>query len=693
MNEYDARRERVSVALENIALHERYSHNELESIGLMDSKLIHPNNGVLYDSLGRVLGASIVYAFKKEYGLTLRNDESHLDLFLLASIIGADKVFQKVQENPSLTTKVSVGNTKLSMVPLESLVHFKDLFSQSNEVETSHSYKAIEEILKDVKISVPLHQMQYLSDHRYEPDATIGSSIQIPPPVVRAIKYKMGFIKLDNMELNSLAKDLWELKNSGQESLTAEDKGKLTQQYPYKPDHKIVESLRKNVDAIQKESAHLGLKKIKPNSDYTILEMMSLCKISYREISEAIDRKELRAKPNVNNGEYRKTRPLTHPRQLFEADEEEPESTNTHFGVYHITGYDLIDYMMRREEGNLSLRSAKKLTRNEEIRRIKQKLRGKIAELNLEDSLEVEEIVHEDQMIRGVPVYNSKGKLAKFSTTSVNLERTYFSEISATPLLTAKEEKELSIRIKNGDTVALNDLVEANLLLVASIARQYSYAKRLDFLDRVQEGSIGLMNAAYKFDGTKGFKFSTYATWWIRQKITRAMSDGDASVRLPWHVYEQHSRISKFYADYIDKNGEVPSVATVAKMTGMKERQIQKLRNMNFKAETSFDQFVGDGDTTFEELFTPEEDRFERHLTELSDKKLVGQLLSVLTPNEREIIERRFGVNRDDEETLQEIGDPRGITRERIRQIEVQALRKMRKKKDLVDPNYFDKKK
>ncbi|PIZ55934.1 RNA polymerase sigma factor RpoD [bacterium (Candidatus Torokbacteria) CG_4_10_14_0_2_um_filter_35_8] len=261
----------------------------------------------------------------------------------------------------------------------------------------------------------------------------------------------------------------------------------------------------------------------------------------------------------------------------------------------------------------------------------------------------------------------------------------YLHEIGKVPLLIAKEEVELAKRIEKGDELAKKQLTEANLRLVVSIAKRYT-GRNLSLLDLIQEGNMGLFRAVEKFDYHRGFKFSTYATWWIRQAITRALADQSRTIRIPVHMVETMNKYIQTQRSLVQLLGRDPSAEEIAAEMDLpveKVRTIKKISQETISLETS----VGDEDDTSSTLgdFIEDKDTLPPH--EIARRKVlrghVGNILSSLSPREQKILSMRFGLKDGIGHTLEEVGQEFGVTRERIRQIEAKALEKIREDKSI----------
>ncbi len=269
--------------------------------------------------------------------------------------------------------------------------------------------------------------------------------------------------------------------------------------------------------------------------------------------------------------------------------------------------------------------------------------------------------------------------------------KVYLKEIGRVPLLTTEEEVELAIRISDGDVAAKQRLSEANLRLVVSIAKRY-LGRGMQFLDLIQEGNLGLIKAVEKFDYTKGFKFSTYATWWIRQAITRAIADQARTIRIPVHMVETINKVKKVQSQLLHQNGHEPSAEDIAAEIDMpvdKVREIMRVAQEPVSLETP----IGEEEDSHLGDFIPDNEA-PAPADAASHTMLREQLsdvLSTLTPREEKVLRLRFGLEDGRSRTLEEVGKEFNVTRERIRQIEAKALRKLRhpsrsrKLKDYLD--------
>ena len=281
--------------------------------------------------------------------------------------------------------------------------------------------------------------------------------------------------------------------------------------------------------------------------------------------------------------------------------------------------------------------------------------------------------------------------LSEASVTIDDPVKVYLKEIGRVPLLSSDEEIELAIKISEGDVYAKQRLSEANLRLVVSIAKRY-LGRGMQFLDLIQEGNLGLIKAVEKFDYTKGFKFSTYATWWIRQAITRAIADQARTIRIPVHMVETINKVKKVQSQLLHQNGHEPSADEIAIEIDMpvdKVREIMRVAQEPVSLETP----IGEEEDSHLGDFIPDNDA-PAPADAASHTMLREQLsdvLSTLTPREEKVLRLRFGLEDGRSRTLEEVGREFNVTRERIRQIEAKALRKLRhpsrsrKLKDYLD--------
>ena len=256
--------------------------------------------------------------------------------------------------------------------------------------------------------------------------------------------------------------------------------------------------------------------------------------------------------------------------------------------------------------------------------------------------------------------------------------KAYLKSIGNHPRLNFEQEKELSVRALNGDQDAINELVSCNLLLVVPIAKRY-YGCGLPLLDLIQEGNLGLITAAKKYDGTKGWRFSTYATYWIRQSISRALGDQSRTIRIPANMVELLGKVRKATNELTIKFKRQPTDEEIAKYLDEDLDKIQTILDVS-QAVSSLDLSVDeDGETSVGDLVA--DDRVESgyaNLVKEANKQIVDDVLNTLPTREAEILRMRFGINQEKAMTLEEVGGHYGITKERIRQIENKAIRKLR---------------
>jgi RNA polymerase primary sigma factor len=284
------------------------------------------------------------------------------------------------------------------------------------------------------------------------------------------------------------------------------------------------------------------------------------------------------------------------------------------------------------------------------------------------------EVVEAEQQEEGEPTAPVHPDAADVSTDSLQL---FLKDIGKVSLLTAAQEVELSKRIERGDHRAKQQMVEANLRLVVSIAKNYRN-QGLPFLDLIQEGTIGLVRAAEKFDYRKGFKFSTYATWWIRQAVARALADKARTIRMPVHVVEKLNKIGRVERKLLAELGHDPTAAEIARELEIDREEVEQIRR-SAQAPISLEKPVGD----------EEESEFGHFLADQSAaapdeaaettlrKETLKRILCALSPRERRVLELRYGLDGQHPRTLDEVGRTFNVTRERVRQIENQSLKKL----------------
>jgi RNA polymerase primary sigma factor len=262
---------------------------------------------------------------------------------------------------------------------------------------------------------------------------------------------------------------------------------------------------------------------------------------------------------------------------------------------------------------------------------------------------------------------------APLTTDSLQL---FLNEAGRYPLLTAAEEVELAKRIERGDMVAKERMITSNLRLVVSIARRYQ-TQGITLGDLIQEGVIGLIRATEKFDWRRGFKFSTYATWWIRQAVQRGVANKARTIRIPVHVVEREQKVARTERELIAKTGQVPTEEEIAKHAKLPLNQVQEVRAAA-RAVASTDAPIGsDGDSSFGELFAAGGPTTEDEVELVFRGDAVRRAVSKLPERQRDVISLRFGLVGDGPNSLEQVGKQLGITRERVRQIEAEALRRL----------------
>jgi RNA polymerase primary sigma factor len=287
------------------------------------------------------------------------------------------------------------------------------------------------------------------------------------------------------------------------------------------------------------------------------------------------------------------------------------------------------------------------------------------------DALHIDVVAVEED---DVPALDLEVDARDVSTDTLQL---FLKDIGRVPLLTAAQEVELAKRIERGDHTAKQKMIESNLRLVVSIAKNYRN-QGLPFLDLIQEGTIGLVRAAEKFDYRRGFKFSTYATWWIRQAVARALADKSRTIRMPVHVVEKLNKLSRCERKLVAELGREPTSAEVAADLDLPIAEVEALRR-NAQAPVSLEKPVGDEEDSEFGHFLADDNALapdQAAETEMR-KETLSRVLQMLAPREQRVLELRYGLNGEQPRTLDEVGRAFNVTRERVRQIENQSLRKL----------------
>ncbi|MBQ9901926.1 MAG: RNA polymerase sigma factor RpoD [Clostridia bacterium] len=289
------------------------------------------------------------------------------------------------------------------------------------------------------------------------------------------------------------------------------------------------------------------------------------------------------------------------------------------------------------------------------------------------ESLEINE--DEDDEERGSSYYNDAEAMGVYVEDPV---KAYLRDIGKIRLLSNDEEKELAAKIMAGDKEAKKRLSEANLRLVVSIAKKYMN-RGLQFLDLIQEGNLGLIKAVEKFDPSKGFKFSTYATWWIRQAITRAIADQARTIRIPVHMVETINKVKRAKAQLTAENEKEPRPEEIARLLGMDPEKVREIIRIS-QEPVSLETPIGEEEDSHLGDFIKDEDQAapEDAVGNMILHDLISEVLDTLTEREAEVIRLRYGLEDGRCHTLEEVGKQFDVTRERIRQIEVKAIRKLR---------------
>ena len=318
-------------------------------------------------------------------------------------------------------------------------------------------------------------------------------------------------------------------------------------------------------------------------------------------------------------------------------------------------------------------------------------------ELSVADLKKIKEILEDEGVTIEESVEESiKDEELKEIISNVKVDdpvKMYLKDIGQAQLLTSEQEIELAKKILEGDERAKKELSERNLKLVVSIAKKYVNRSSMQFLDLIQEGNLGLLKAVEKFDYTKGFRFSTYATWWIRQSITRAIADQARTIRIPVHMVETIHRLSRVSKQLMQELGRDPTNSEIAEKMGISESRVVEIQKIA-QDPVSLESPVGEEDESKISDFV--EDETIKSPTENAAQDILKtqllQVIETLTPREQKVIRLRYGLDDSHARTLEEVGKEFNVTRERIRQIEAKALRKLKhptRSKRLKD--FFDK--
>ena len=289
-----------------------------------------------------------------------------------------------------------------------------------------------------------------------------------------------------------------------------------------------------------------------------------------------------------------------------------------------------------------------------------------------------EEPSEEDLKLEEVDIENLENDLSVENMSLDDPVKVYLREIGRVPLLSTEDEIELAMKIADGDSSAKKRLTEANLRLVVSIAKKY-VGRGMSFLDLIQEGNVGLIKAVDKFDYTKGFKFSTYATWWIRQAITRAIADQARTIRIPVHMVETINRLKKVQSQLLHENGYEPSDELIAEKMELPVERVREIMRVA-QEPVSMETPIGPEEDSRLMDFIRDEDALapdDAALKTITNED-IDSVLHTLNPREEAVIRLRFGLKDGRCHTLEEVGEQFDVTRERIRQIEAKALRKLR---------------
>ena len=294
------------------------------------------------------------------------------------------------------------------------------------------------------------------------------------------------------------------------------------------------------------------------------------------------------------------------------------------------------------------------------------------------------ERLYQDIQERGIELSDDCGRSATDSTyvngdlahSTTDALQLFLNEVGRYELLTAEEEVELAKRIERGDREAKERMINSNLRLVVSIAKKYQ-GHGLSLLDLIQEGIIGLIRAVEKFDWRRGFKFSTYATWWIRQAVQRGVANKAREIRIPVHIVDRERKIARAERELVAKLGRAPTEEEVSQASKLPLKQVREVREAA-RAVTSLDKPVGEGDASYGDLFAGDEAPAEELIQVSLEQDVLRRAVETLPEREQEVVKLRYGLNGDGgPQSLEEIGRKLGLTRERVRQLEARALERL----------------
>ncbi|WP_230400076.1 sigma-70 family RNA polymerase sigma factor [Novisyntrophococcus fermenticellae] len=302
---------------------------------------------------------------------------------------------------------------------------------------------------------------------------------------------------------------------------------------------------------------------------------------------------------------------------------------------------------------------------------------------------------------RGIAVLEIDDQIEKLTLSEVSLAendqdesmmplddsvKAYLKEIGNIPLLSREEELELAVRIEAGDVMAREKMINANLRLVVTVAKRHVYGSNMGFLDLIQEGNIGLMKAVEKYDYHKGYKFSTYAMWWIRQAVTRAIADQSRTIRIPVHMKEMMGKVTKASRRFLLDMGREPTVEELAGIMGVSMERMEEIIKL-YGDTISLDTPIGDDEDCMLQDFVADDNMTEQfsNVEHVMLGNELDEVLSGLTEREQRIIRLRFGFVDGRIWTLEQVGQEYHVTRERIRQIEVKALHRLKHRKDIIN--------
>ena len=632
-----------------------YSREELNDLGLL-SQGIRSGNGLVRNSEGKYLGASVVYKLKCLNGMKVSKNE-YVDVLSLAMALESDDVFSIAKVNGN-SKKLSINGSNIQVVPYELLHYYGKIYDTNSlhYISKTQTFTTIDELIDSFpEVNISFENLKYINQNSKKKDKKIAKELGIDESVITLTKLKAGFLDLTSSEIVSLSSKLYELKNKTEKTQNENLEDKI---FINSYELSSLETSNEEVSPINHlEVADFGFPKglgdINDNMYYKISQIIGICGFDYEKILR-----------EISNGNFT---PLIVRHDLEEVgikDEEKDSYTDLKetfpTGTSLIKGSEVNEYLKGK-----SLKKSGRLSRREEI-------------LNLANGI---------NNLLGNKIELTKAEIVS-RHNEVGLENNLYRDISGLDLLTKEQEINLGERIQNGDIIAVHDMVEANIRLVGNVARKYiSKAKHLKMSDLMHHGILGLQKAAYKFEPELGFRFSTYATNWVKQAIQRGIGDEDSTVRKPMHIQEKERLISKHYINFVQKNGREPTIQETHEDTGIPKTKIRKIKSLIRESSLSLDQSLtgknGEGSEFISLIGDTRLGNYEGNLIDEDLIRKIEELLcqSGLNEKEKDIIKRRFGLysgnGYDNSQILEDIAGIYWVTRERIRKIEAKGLKKL----------------